>query len=219
MPTGINYKIVEGEQPFSEFVWDCARHMGALFHMREERNDAPLRFPDPSPLEAKNYAEIALKREEDYLRDAQKELADAEAKTSEQVEAEYEAHKAERMAEYEESYARKKSINERVLRRRAEVADWQPPGADYEPLKGFMVHQMDLALKHEARLPEKPEFPKTAVKWHSDDIEWQCDYVERLENDVASARARVNSGPQRGHRAWLEDLIASVPPPPGSFEK
>ncbi len=220
MPTAYNYKIVEGEQSFSGFVWHCARAMNPLFHMREDANDAPLRFPDPLPRGARNNAEITVVRTKEFLDEEQADLDTEEVKTQEEVEAEYVAHKFKQMAEYEERYARVKPINERVLRMRAEVADWQLPSEDHERLKGFMIEVLDMALKHEGKFPEKPEFPKTAAEWHSDDVEWQRDLVIRLKREYEEALDEANSpSAWRGNRAWLEDLIASVPPPPGSFEE
>lgn len=220
MAFGYNYKIVEGEQSFPEFVWHCARAMSPLFHMREDSNDAPLRFSEPLPQGAKNNEEMAVLRTKEFLDEEQADLDIEEAKTSEEVEAEYEAYKIKCVAEYEESYARKKPINERVLRLRTEVADWQPPSEDHECLKKFMVEALDMALKHDAKLPEKPEFPKTAAERQRDHVEWMRDLVIRCKDEYAEALDKASSPDAwRGNRVWLEDLIASVPPPSGSFKE
>jgi len=219
MPTGYNYKVIEHKQPFSEFLWDCVRGIDVFIHMKEDPSDAKLRFPEPSAGGAKNNVEARVLRESALLDEERAELDAELAKTPEQVEAEYEAHKTKCLRDYKERIAQAKPIHEHVTRVRSEVADWQPPSPDHEGLKMFMLEQLDIALAHEAELPPKPEFPKTASVWHSDHVRWLQDYVDRLENDLREIVEAANAPDAwQGDRAWIESLIASVPPPPGRFE-
>src|SRR5882762_3281786 len=42
MPTGYTSRLHDGEQTFEEFLWTCARGMGAFVTMRDAPLDAPL---------------------------------------------------------------------------------------------------------------------------------------------------------------------------------
>jgi hypothetical protein len=47
MPTGYTAAFEDRDVPFAEFIWCCARAMGALIHMREDGLDAEIRPPQP----------------------------------------------------------------------------------------------------------------------------------------------------------------------------
>jgi hypothetical protein len=215
MPSGYTYRIVEGEQTFQDFVWRAVRAMGVFIHMRDDCLDAPLRMPEPDFIKRGSPSEIG--RREAELRRYETELHDEQVKTPEQIAAEFEAYKAKRLAEYEETYARRKPIYERVTRLRSEVSDWKPPTEDHENFKRFMLEQLDETTKWDAELPEKPVFKETAEEWHADEIEWLEGRIARCEELL---QEEINSPDiRKGHIQWLEELMASVPPPPGRFKE
>ena len=115
MPTGYTANVPDGIT-FEQFVWQCARGMGALVMMRDEPTGAPIpeRF-EPSDYNAKR------------LQEATDELARLRSLTPEQMQAECEAkhakseaQKKKRLAENEAQLAAYRAMLDRVLA-------WVPP--------------------------------------------------------------------------------------------
>jgi hypothetical protein len=188
--------------------------------MRDDHPDTKLRFPEDLG-GAKNNAEAAVLRARVRLHEAQAEFDEKRTKTPEQVETDYEAYKAKRLAEYETRLTRSKPINERAARLRSEVADWQPPSEDHEHLKKLMVQQLDILLDNEGRLPKRPEFSQTAMEDHNHTLRWMEEsWIVQCKEQLTEALKKANAPDAwRGNVVWIEELIASVPPPPGTFEE
>ena len=118
MPTGYTANVPDGIT-FEQFVWQCARGMGALVMMRDEPTGAPIpeRF-EPSDYNAKR------------LQEATDELARLRSLTPEQMQAECEAkhakseaQKKKRLAENEAQLAAYRAMLDQVLA-------WVPPTKD-----------------------------------------------------------------------------------------
>lgn len=197
MPTGYTSDLTL-DTPFKDFAIRCARAMGALVMMRDDPLDAPI--PDEFP-------------PSDYYR---KKVEDAKAKQAavaemspKDVEADldkYNADRAKLCAESKRKDAEQRKVYERML---AMVREWQPPTADHENFKKFMVEQLTSSIEfdcHENSTDEwyKP-FTGTAAEWHEQlkanaarDVVY---YEEEWRKEVERSQGRTN---------WVKALRESL---------
>jgi len=135
MPTGYTAGIKDN-MTFDQFVWGCARAMGALVLMRDEPADAPI----PERLEPSTYHPDQLDKAGSRLDDLQSmsaEDADSAAKSAYDDEA-----KQAKEAIQEANALRSKYI--KMLNR---VNDWVSPTNDHDGFKDFMVEQLEKSIK------------------------------------------------------------------------
>jgi len=197
MPTGYTYPVVNGEiDNLADFALNCARAFGALIHMRDEPNDAPV--PDevaPSPFYAEN------------LDRARARLASLRAMTIAEVKAQCDAANAEAIADAA-MYAEKDRVeNERLDTMAARVEAWQPPTPDHAGLKAFMLEQLRTS-RHSGPSYAPATYPDATAWFVSqvEDAEWS---VTRCEKDV---RKEIERAAER--TAWIRALRASLTPTP-----
>lgn len=195
MPTGYTYKVKDG-QSFEDFVWGCARGMGALIMMRDDPADAPIpeRF-EPSDWHVRQLAEIRA------------ELARLEALTPAQAAMEAEAAHISAVDDW-----RRREL-ERIRERDAydamlqQVDAWQAPPS-HSGFKDFMHRQllesMQFDTGHQYGKPEA-----VAGK------EWLDAQVARARKSIAYHEQQHALEVQRTEERnqWVADLRASIPPP------
>src|SRR5437870_4307935 len=123
MPSGYTATLYEGEQSFEDFVWGCARGMGALVLLRDSP-DAPIpeRF-EPGTYYATRVADAQLRL--DALNGMTADDAERAARTAFESETEYRRAADRRDAEIRARY-------EAMLRR---VRAWEPPTPDHVGLR------------------------------------------------------------------------------------
>jgi hypothetical protein len=197
MPTGYTHAVQDGKiTEFEDFVWVCARGMGALINMRDDRADAPIpeRF-EPS-VEYHDNAIVAAQARLQEL-DGMSPLAVREA--AQQAYAE----KVKGDDGYE---AKKRGWRERYEAMLTKVQAWEPPTQDHAGFKSFMIDQLRQSIDFDCSgsfydPPEKLE----PADWHRAE-------VQKAMRDVAYHTAERAKEVERteGRNRWLAQLRASL---------
>lgn len=180
---------------FEQFVLRCSRAFGALISMRDERLDAPI----PTKIEPHtDYYKHSLTR-------SKRALTRVRAMNTEQA-------RRAALAEWKREQKRRveRILNANDVRYRYQqmlekVRGWQPPTADHEGLKAFMIEQLESSIDFDTR-PQKPlDKPMSATAWKKRQIahlERDIAYSqERLEGELARAAARTG---------YIQDLLTSL---------
>ena len=196
MPTGYTENVPDGIT-FEQFVWQCARGMGALVMMRDEPTGAPI----PERFEPSNYN---AKR----LQEATDELARLRSLTPEQMQAECEAkhakseaQKKKRLAENEAQLAAYRAMLDQVLA-------WVPPTKDHENFKEFMADQLRKSLDFDdSREYYQPE-PMPSVD------EWAARQIAEAKREIAYHTKAHQGEVERteARNGWLAALRNSLAP-------
>ena len=194
MPTGYTANIPEGIS-FEQFVWQCARGMGALIMMRDEPGDAPIpeRF-EPSEYHNKKIAEaeVELSRLEGLTVDeAAKECSISHEKE--------ETRKANRLAKNRQQIEAYKLMLKKAT-------NWQPPTKDHEGFKEFMVDQIQKSVDFDddEKLYQPSEILKTEA-WLTERIakaKWDIEYhTKNHKEEIERTESR---------NYWLAELRNSL---------
>lgn len=202
MPTGYTDKIYSNVPiTFAEFVWTCARTMGALYHLRDDAMGVPR-------LDAALQVDWGdAKHHEDELASAETALARLEAMGPADMAAEMAERHRRSVAEHEESSRRSADLRARYAAMLEQVSAWTPPTDDHAGLRDFMVEQLETSMRHDCYDREPPAEPcldeyRRSVLEHA---RWKVDYHR---DALASARERT-----AGRLAWVQALDANVPCP------
>lgn len=199
MPSGYTVRIHDGKPTtFEQFVWSCARGMGALIMMRDDDWNAPI----PERFEPGDYAQ-------NKIREIEAQLVELQSLSQEQAE-------IAAQADYEEAHQKWVNTREERLALRAryeamktQVEAWTPPSSDHEGLKTFMISQLDQSIDFDTSF--NSEFNKEPVQ--KDGVTWVADQVSRLGRDlkyyVQSHEEELARTEARNQ--WLAQLRASVP--------
>lgn len=195
MPTGYTHCITKGAT-FEEFVWGCARAMGALVMMRDDPADAPIpeRF-EPSDWHAKR------------LFEAKAELATLLAMTDVDVAARAESEHIDAVdswARREHERHAQKAAYEAILAR----IDAMAVPESHAGFKEFMRKQVSESIDFDTgHVWEKPK----AVTGE----EWKRSRVERLRSEIAFCEQMHAQEVERTNERneWLATLRQIVPPP------
>lgn len=197
MPTGYTVAIKDG-MSFEQFVWGCARGMGALIMMRDEPANAPIpeRFePDTA-------------HDENTLNKAREQLAWLRQMPT--SEAEREAAK-----EFEIEAARQaKSIQESIALRLkyeallAQVHAWVPPTPDHIGMRQFMVQQLTDSISFDCN--EDYYLARPAVRQSG--AEWRAAQIAKYEREVVYHTEQCTAEIERTTKRneWLAALRKSL---------
>lgn len=135
MPTGYTAAIKD-DISFNQFVWGCARGMGAFVMMRDEPSDAEI----PQQFDPNNYHYLAIISAKEELLKVHNMTVD-------------ECNKASAAAHKKEVASNRKYIKasddlkikyESML---AKVLSWKPPTPDHVNFKDFMIEQIQSSIK------------------------------------------------------------------------
>lgn len=200
MPTGYTADFADKDLSFEEFVWKCARAMGAFMHMRDDSMNSDIRMPEED-----NYHSKSLLEALEYLQELQSmPLAKAALLMTEEREA--------RIKRAKESLEKSRVLRERYTRMISKVSDWVPPTSDHANFKRFMLEQLTSSLdwdcndKYTLESLAQPEI--TAQEW--------------LDKEMASAQRDIEyhtkymSEDRQRHKEvinWIKALQQSVPQP------
>lgn len=198
MPTGYTDDVQSGKiTEFDDFVWRCARGMGALIMMRDEPWGAPIpeRFEPSTRYYDKALAE-ARARLEGLL--AMGPLAVREAAQQ--------AY-AERVKQDDDCHAKKDEQRARYEAMLAKVRAWAPPTPDHVGLKQFMTEQLADSINFDCSpggllTPPKKMEPGD---WHQAEIAKARRAVEYHTSERAKEVERTEA-----RNCWLADLRASL---------
>lgn len=201
MPTGFTAPVLEGIS-FEDFIWRCARGMGALVTLRDEPLDAPV----PERLEPSSWNASELKK-------AEARLAELETMTLAQARTAAAADYREAAGRVREANARTRLHAKRLRSMLAQVQAWEPPTADHRGMKDFMLQQLGETLRFDGEpMPSPMRLPPR---------EWLTAHLEKARRDVEYHRQHHAEEVERTEQRnrWLADLRASVPQPKPSRRK
>jgi hypothetical protein len=199
MPTSYTAPVGDGELNFNQFVWRCARAMGALVSMRDESLDAPI----PEKIEASSHHQGGINA-------AKARKARLEAMTEDEIAAEAKSsyeEAVERRLQMEKERLLTKANYERML---AQVQAWIPPTSDHEGLKKFMIEQLQESIRFDCSPLSELSAPQMLSA-----KEWRHAEANSIGRDLAYHRRELAEEAKRVRAVneWLSDLRTSVPPP------
>lgn len=196
MPTGYTNIISKGVS-FRQFALQCARAFGACVHQRDEDGDSP-----PREREVSHYHEKELEK-------SKAELVRLRSLTAGEIEAECSAKFVQDLAQYYSSLKKNSSLKVKYETMLAEVVAWNPPTAEHEGMKKFMVEQITESIRFDTGYPtgyptNKPEkmYPG---EWFVERISYCILDIEYHEEEFAKEKERVAKSNQ-----WLRDLMGSL---------
>lgn len=194
MPTGYTAAIKDGIT-FEQFVWSCARGMGALVMMRDEPNNAPI----PDRFEPSDYNEKELEK-------ARLELARLQALTIEQVQTEGDADYAKAVQRYAKRKSERQALRDQYNAMLAKVVQWVAPTDEHEGFKEFMSSQLRDSIEFDCdeRFDKEPKKQK-ATTWHNLQIAEARRSIAYHEKAHAEEIERVER-----RNTWLAELRKSV---------
>mgnify|MGYP003442462256 CR=1 FL=1 len=195
MPTGYTADLHAGEpQTFPQFALACARNFGALILMRDDPPDAEI----PDRFEPSTYYAEALE-------EAKARYDQLQAMTVEQADqAAAEAH-AEAFKSWADSKAKAEAVVARYQAMRAEVEAWEPPTAEHQGLKEFMLSQLDESIRFDGSTWDQPT-AKTGAEWLQAEKDRAYKNIGRYAEEQAKEIARAEQ-----RTAWVRALRASLP--------
>ena len=196
MPTGYT-EVIENGGTFEEFVWTCARAMGACVTMRDEPFDAPIpEVFQPSPYYKERFNEGTAKIK------AILDMTDDEV-TKRQL-----LDNIKIRAFNEKEQARAERLRQRYEEILTKVEEWCPPSPDHCGLKEFMIQQIQLC-RQDYQPYKKPEKPVLAPD------EWRRREVLEISGDLAYIKESWEKEEERVafRNLWLKQLRDSVPQP------
>jgi len=194
MPTGYTAEVSNGTTTsLRAFAMRCARAFGALAHMKDDPNDAPINVQ-------RNGCDAEL-------RDAEAHLAMMREVSDKWLESSIARRHLEAI-EFEERYHR----NVTVVRARYEamlekVTAWDAP-PPLRDLREFMLKQIRESIEWDCPAPRPvriPERPTVAA--------FRAKEIAAAEERLAAARVRHAEEEKRlsASRKWVADLLAALP--------
>lgn len=200
MPTGYTSCIEKGVT-FEQFAMQCARACSALISMRDDGLETPI--PDkiePNPF----YKEQVLEKEKKLEEIIVMTLAQSSVKANEQYDKELIAHH-EAIKNHDELRLKYQAMIE-------QVQNWQPPTKDHEPLKKFMLEQLQSSMDSDC--DNSYYLKNVPVKLSAS--EWHDRAIYRAETDLQYYQTKYNEEVKQCEEStkWLRDLRHSLKPKP-----
>lgn len=202
MPSGYTAVFEEREPSFEEFVWQCARAMGAFIHMRDDSFDAPIRLPD------NDFGSY----HSDRLKEAVDDLQTYSVMSLETAQVKMNRDYAKMEKDARESMAKHDALRKRYENMLAKVQAWKVPSKDHEGFKKFMVDQLTQSIEWDCSnkyYVEKLEAPRQSAK------EWLNDMVHQAQHDIEyhTKHLAEDKGHDKSRFDWITALMNSVPLP------
>jgi len=193
MPTGYTADIAK-DITFNEFALTCARNFGALIMMRDEPLDAQI--PDEFP--PSDYHLKAAQEEKDKLclldaftlEDATRQLR-LEHEKSVQSNKKYNDDKIKLKAKYVAMLLKAKA--------------WQPPTADHQGLKEFMIKQIEESIKWDCEPYNHTKPLKDPQTWLNEEKAYCIEQIAYHEQKYAEEVER-----SKGRSEWVKQLKKSL---------
>ncbi len=196
MPTGYTYCVQTGEvTEFKDFAIRCARAMGALVTMRDERMDAAI----PDGFKPSSYHADRLKEAKSKLNRlkamSHADIDDACAKEHLQALLSWENWQSETLQE--------KKRYEDML---AKVRAWNPPNSDFAGFRKFMEEQLVDSMEHDLFALTLPKPMQVNNK------EWYKNALAMAEKDIEYHQKKMNEETKRAkdRTEWIVTLKKSL---------
>lgn len=136
MPTGYTQKLCEGEQTFRDFLFTCARGMGACIALRDDALNENL--PDDVGFSSDYHAKALLKAKDEVVRLSA--MSEEERIVFGKNTIKRELKKAQ--SRLDET----KATRDRLAAMTVQATEWTPPTKDHEGVKRFMLEQLKSTL-------------------------------------------------------------------------
>ena len=185
MPTGYTAILTEQEgTTFPQFAIRCARAFGALYHMRDDPWDAPLRF--------RGLIKESSAYQQEYLDSSKERLASLEAMTAEERLALGVKARDSDIESSKRSLEKCQTENKIYEDMIVQVNAWTPPTADHVELKKFMLEQLETSLRNttyyaslvsEAEARDPAEYHQDEVRSCQREIDYYKKQVETRSRD------------------------------------
>jgi len=186
MATGYTAKLCDREVSFQDFVLSCSK----AFTQEDDRALTGWKVDQ-------HYEEEIQKARKEIgrIKGLSDEACDAEATV-------WLRKEREKQRAYKEKQAKTK---ERLLSMKEKVVDWKIPSKDHQPLKEFMLQQLQDALDHE--FVELKSLPETysGKEWKRDQLEELKDTLEFYTKGLSLEIQRVTE-----LNRWFKELRGSL---------
>lgn len=194
MPTGYTSKIGDG-QNFDDFIWGCARAMGALVSMRDEPADAPI----PEKIGKNDYYSKELEK-------AGEKITKLQLMTAEEILLLIDMENIEKKIEADKSRKKEEALRKSYNNMLDKVIKWIPPTNDHAEFKSFMIQQIKDSIKWDCGYSsEFVPIEEDAKAWYDREFkrlndDWKY-YTEQLEKEEARNKSR---------NLWIKQLRDSL---------
>lgn len=194
MATGYTCNVQDGSvTELKDYMLNCARHFGALIHMREDDS------PEIKYREASDYHLKALNK-------AHEKLEQLKKMTDEEIQNEIDNNYENAIKSMNELLNKRKEYKDRYLNMIDKVNEWEPPTDEHLGLKEFAIEQLQNSLSWDCdntyihRKIEKEtvaEYRAEYFKHYSKEIEYHSNsYQEEIKRTEEANK-------------WIRDLINS----------
>lgn len=200
MPTGYTAAIAEGIT-FKEYAMNCARAFGALIHMRDDPQDAPI----PKTLPKDSYHQTALDNTIQELNDF-KNLSKKNKRLM------FFKHKRDTRAYAKETYLKKKKLHLQYRKMLVEVNRYVPPSPDHFNFKNFMKEQIIGSIDFDCKDYGK-YYSNTLKKLKNlTQQEWELDTIKHIEWSIEYHKKELQEENERnnGRQEWIDQLRESL---------
>ncbi len=198
MPTGYTADV-KIDTPFNAFAMKCARAMGALIEMRDERMDANI----PEGFKPSTYHHKEQQKATATLSDlVSMSAADAAARAEEDFQERLGQHR-----KFRDERIQLRAAYERML---VLVKAWAPPSSDHANFKEFMIEQLKDSIKHDCDMEyyDKPPQPMSGDAWRAQAV------AEATRNADYHTKAYYEECERTASRnLWLKQLRQSLGQP------
>ena len=196
MPTGYTAAIAD-DITFNDFAMQCARAMGALVMMRDEPTGAPIpeRF-EPSDYHINKIAETNAT----ILRLAGMTADEAEQAANDAYEAAIAAQAA--------AIRRNDMLREKYDAMLEKVEAWQPPSADHDGFKKFMVEQITSSIGFDC----DNSYYRNQAHTKLTGADWLAQEEAKARKDIAYHESENAKEVERteGRNRWIKELRDSL---------
>lgn len=178
MATGYTYPVKNGEiTELNEFVLSCARAMGPFIMQRDDPHSDL-----PKKIEERSYAQQSL---DEYTAQRNEWIN----LTDDQRYDLYVEYAKETVKSNAETMREAAVVRERYENMLAQVRAWRVTDEVLEPLRNFMIQQLEDSLEWDAK-PYTSEI-KSLNEWVNDKYDLLDRMVKTYEGEVAKEKARV----------------------------
>jgi hypothetical protein len=198
MPTGYTADVCDGKvSDFKTFALRCARNFVALIMMRDDPIDAPI----PEEFKPCDYNEKALQK-------AKADLSRIDGMTGEECNAAEMESRSEMLGRHKAHLEECKEKWKRLTAMLSMVAEWVPPTSEHVGLKEFMLEQLDMTIRQDAK-PETCYLDKASIRTGE---EWRRDQVAELKRSIKYHTEEAAKEVERtaSRNRWVADLRRSL---------
>lgn len=192
MPTGYTQKILDG-CTFEEFVMECAKRIGYLYKYGRSGEDIPekIELNTYHKEQIEKYKEKIEKLNSMTIEDAKEKLKEKRKKLEKDRQA---------------TINRNEEIKEKYNDMLEKVRNWNPPTKEHEPIKEFMIEQIDKSKDwDEHSIPKINEIYYKPKKWLEKQKE-SC--IDTLNHHQKSWREELEYNKKQNR--WLKKLRESL---------